>query len=119
MRLLPMITITLTAMIAILIGYLTLTKIDVPPALAGSDKWHHVIAFAALTFPISVLRPMWLWLAAPAFIAFGGAIEIIQPYVGRDCDILDWRADIVGVILVCVVGGAIHSLRSKCSASAQ
>ena len=114
-----MITITLTAMIAIMVGYLTLTKIDVPPALAGSDKWHHAIAFAVLTFPISVFRPKWLWIAAPTFIAFGGAIEIIQPYVGRDQDILDWLADIVGVILGCAVGCAIHSLRSKRSATYQ
>jgi membrane associated rhomboid family serine protease len=113
MRIWPMALITLTAMIVILIGYLTLTKVDVPPALAGSDKWHHTIAFTALAFPISALRPKWLWLAAPAFITFGGAIEIIQPYVGRDRDILDWLADIVGVILGCAVGCAIHSLRSK------
>ena len=106
-------------MIVILIGYLTLTKIDVPPALAGSDKWHHVTASAALAFPISALRPTWLWLVAPAFIAFGGAIEITQPYVGLNCNSLDWRADIVGVLPGCVVGCAIHSLRSKCSAPDQ
>ncbi len=116
MRIWPMIPITLTTMIAILIGYLTLTKIDAPPVLAGSDKWHHAIAFAALAFPISALRPKWLWFAVPTFIAFGGAIEIIQHYVGRDRDILDWLADIVGVILGCAVGCAIHSLRCKCSA---
>ena len=119
MRIWPMTSIIMTAMIAILIGYLTLTKIDVPPALTGSDKWQHAIAFAALAFPISVLHPKWLLLGAPAFIAFGGAIEIIQPYVGRDRDILDWRADIVGVILGCAIGCVIHLLRSKRSAPSQ
>ena len=70
-----------------------------PPAPEGSDKLVHLIAFAALAFPLARTGRIGL---LPVFIgasAFGGAIELIQPSFNRSADINDWFADIVGVVL--------------------
>ena len=69
------------------------------PAPGGSDKLVHLIAFAALAFPLARTGRIGL---LPVFIgasAFGGIIELIQPSFNRSADINDWVADIVGVVL--------------------
>ena len=65
----------------------------------GSDKIVHIIAFAALAFPLSCTRRIGL---LPVFIGaciFGGIIEVLQPLFGRSADVQDWIADIFGVVL--------------------
>ena len=68
-----------------------------PPAPDGIDKFVHLIAFAALAFPLARTGRFGL---VPVFIgasAFGVLIELIQPPFGRSADIQDWIADIAGV----------------------
>ena len=68
-----------------------------PPAPDGTDKLVHLIAFAALAFPLARTGRFEL---VPVFIgasAFGGLIELIQPTFGRSADMQDWIADIAGV----------------------
>ena len=70
-----------------------------PPAPDGSDKIVHLIAFAALAFPLARTGRFGL---IPVFVSasvFGGLIELIQPSFGRSADMQDWLADIVGVAL--------------------
>ena len=70
-----------------------------PPAPEGSDKLVHLLAFAALAFPLARTGRIGL---LPVFIgasAFGGAIELIQPSFNRSADFNDWVADVVGVVL--------------------
>ena len=69
------------------------------PGPEGSDKLVHLVAFAALAFPLARTGRVGL---LPVFVgasAFGGAIELIQPSFNRSADINDWVADIVGVSL--------------------
>lgn len=68
------------------------------------NKIYHAFAFAGLALPIATLRPGWLFVAVPTYAAFGGLIEIIQPFVGRDCSFADWVADLTGVGLGIVAG---------------
>ena len=68
-----------------------------PPVPDGSDKVVHLIAFAALAFPLARTGRIGL---IPGFVGastFGGLIEVIQPSFGRSADMQDWIADIVGV----------------------
>ena len=68
-----------------------------PPAPDGIDKVVHLIAFAALAFPLARTGRIGL---APVFIGasvYGGIIELIQPSFGRSADMQDWIADIAGV----------------------
>ena len=68
-----------------------------PPTPDGTDKLVHLIAFAALAFPLARTGRFGL---VPVFVGasvFGGLIELIQPSFGRSADMQDWIADIVGV----------------------
>ena len=70
-----------------------------PPAPDGTDTLVHLIAFAALAFPLARTGRIGL---IPVFVgasAFGGIIEVIQPSFGRSADMRDWIADIAGVSL--------------------
>ena len=69
----------ITVMVLALITLLSLTPLAQLPGAPGSDKAHHVIAYAALSFPIA-LRGGARWvLVLPFFIFWGGGIELLQP----------------------------------------
>ena len=70
-----------------------------PPAPEGSDKLVHLIAFAALAFPLARTGRFGLLPVFGGASAFGGAIELIQPSFNRSADVNDWVADVVGVVL--------------------
>ena len=83
-----------------------------PPAPEGSDKLVHLVAFAALAFPLARTGRYGL---LPVFVgasAFGGAIELIQPSFNRSTDVNDWVADVVGVILGIGMGLLYRRLRT-------
>ncbi len=101
-----------TLVLTLVIGYLTLSPIS-DSGVPGSDKAHHFQAFFALALPVSIVRPrlaLWITLAA---IAYGGAIELIQPYVGRDRDLMDFLADSAGAVSGMIAGLALNSLRTR------
>ena len=76
---------------------------DHPPDLFGWDKANHFFAFYVLAvlgaFAFPRLPPITLGLGLSGF---GAAIEIVQaiPIVQRDCDVMDWLTDSVGVLAV-------------------
>ena len=92
--------IPLTLIVTLILTVAMLWPLDQPPpALEGSDKLVHLIAFAALAFPLANTGRIGL---LPVFIgasAFGGVIELVQPSFNRSADVNDWVADVVGVIL--------------------
>lgn len=96
-----------------LIGATALALMPYPPHLPTDrfgDKFNHVLAFAVLAT-----------LAVPAFPAMprlrlierlsflGAMIELVQsiPWVHRDCDIRDWIADTLAVIVATLVTAAL------------
>lgn len=95
----------LTLVIALGIGWGTLS----PPNDAGmplplTDKQIHALAFFLLVLPLSLARPAAILWLAPAALAFGGAIELIQPAVGRSAEWGDLLADGIGIVLGIVPG---------------
>ena len=92
--------IPLTLIVTLIMTVAMLWPLDQPPpAPRGSDKLVHLIAFAALAFPLARTGRIGL---LPVFIsasAFGGVIELIQPSFNRSAKANDWIADVVGVIL--------------------
>ena len=89
-----------TAVLLTVITVLSLTPLDeLPLTPPGSDKLHHLIAYAALSIPLSLRKPKYWWLIVIFFLAYSGLIEIIQPYVNRYGEWLDMVANSLGIIL--------------------
>lgn len=99
----------MTLGLMLLVGVLTLVPLPPTPQIGGSDKTHHMIAFAALIFPAAVLRPRWVVGLSLILAAYGGAIEIIQPYVGRSGEWADWVADLIGIAAGVACGLVVRS----------
>ena len=92
-----------TMLLALVIGVLTLTPMA-PGGPAGSDKVYHALAFASLAFPLSLVRPkLTLWVIA-GVIVYGGVIEMIQPFFGRDAQWPDLLADGIGASMGAAAG---------------
>lgn len=104
--------IPLTLIVSLTLTVAMLWPLDAqPPAPVGSDKVVHLIAFAALSFPLSRTGRIGL---LPVFVgasAFGGVIELIQPSFNRSTNMNDWVADIAGVVLGIVCGLMYRRLR--------
>ena len=106
---------TATAILSFVIAYLTLSPSPPHVGLEEllSDKAYHVIAFAALIFPSALLYARSLIWVIPAALMFGGAIELIQPYVGREAEVADFLADAVGLSVGIVSGLILRMLLTK------
>lgn len=78
---------------------LSLSPLAELPAVPGSDKTHHLIAYGALALPTAFAIPRkWLFLGV-LYITLGGVIELIQPYVNRYGEWLDFAANSAGVLI--------------------
>ena len=99
-----------TIIIAVVIGMATLTPVEELPAVSGSDKLYHLISFAILTLPIAVIRPKALRVILILSVGYGGAIEVLQPLVDRNCELADFLADVGGVALGMTVSKAFVRL---------
>jgi len=90
----------LTALVASLIAYGTLTPPGVAgPALPLTDKQLHALAFAGLVLPLGWVRPGWALGIALTAVAFGGLIELVQPWTGRAAEWADFVADALGCLI--------------------
>jgi VanZ family protein len=85
------------ALLAVIIwGSLTPSLPDIQAPLPQFDKIEHIGAYLLLTAWFSAAFPKrWPWIAV-GFAVFGGLIEILQGYTGRDPDWFDWFADCIG-----------------------
>jgi len=81
-----------------IITILSLFPFPVLPEVPGSDKTHHLIAYSVLATPVVLANPRNLLLYLFLLIIYGGLIEIIQPYVNRYGEWLDFLANTIGVI---------------------
>ena len=93
-----------SGLIAISIIWLSLTPLAELPSVPGSDKTHHIIAYAALAIPTAFAYPKRLLVMAILYILLGGLIELIQPYVNRYGEWLDFIANMSGVSVGSVFG---------------
>jgi len=87
-----------TLLILSLITFLSLYPLPELPSSGGVDKFHHFIAYFILAIFISIVRPKNYMKYILFFIFYGGAIEIIQPYVNRYSDFFDFVSSTLGVL---------------------
>jgi VanZ family protein len=74
------------------------------PEAPGSDKLHHIIGFFALCLPLALSQTIKMWKLAAWTLAFGGAIELMQPYINRSGEWADVLADGIGIALAIGLG---------------
>jgi VanZ family protein len=103
----------LTGCLFFIITGLSLSPLDSLPSAPGSDKIHHLIAYAALVFPVALRQPnRWLWFVV-FFIGYSGLIELIQPYVNRYGEWQDMLANTAGVVCGVALATAINAVRNR------
>ncbi len=94
----------LTLVFASVIALGTLSPPGDGDPLPIGDKPLHMIAFAVLVLPLGWVRPRWFIPLGLVALAYGGLIEVLQPYVGRYGEWPDLLADGVGVVLGLIPG---------------
>ena len=97
----------------ILITILSLYPLPQLPPNIGDDKFHHLIAYFFLSFAISTLKPNNFKIMIFFFIFYGGLIEIIQPYVNRHGELLDFFYNTMGICISLIVGSYLNKIIVK------
>jgi len=80
------------------------------PAVPGGDKIHHMIAYALLMFPVALKKPKHWLLIGLLFLCLSGAIELLQPLVGRRNDWLDISANWTGIMFSILLAQLINKV---------
>jgi VanZ family protein len=107
----------IAVVVSLLILGLSLTPKPLPLLrnISFSDKIQHTAAYLALAFCVCAAfrrrgyAPVVL--AVILCAAFGGAIEIVQPYFGRTKDLVDFLADLAGALAGAMLCGTITRRR--------
>ena len=70
----------------------------------GVDKLYHFIAYLSLVLPLGYVQPKYTLLYLLILILISGTIEVIQPYVNRYGEWLDFLANTLGIFVGFLVG---------------
>tara|TARA_Y100000385_G_scaffold180169_1_gene186112 strand:- start:25 stop:393 length:369 start_codon:yes stop_codon:yes gene_type:complete len=105
--------IQLSLAMLVAITALSLHPLDNLPEAPGSDKTHHLIAYAALAYPASLRKPKRWQAIITIFALYSGLIELIQPHVNRYGEWMDFLANISGLIIGIALAFLIDKLM-KC-----
>jgi hypothetical protein len=101
-----------------LISMSTIHGLDL--SAAGMDRTLHAVSYGVLA--IFLVRALAMGgiqtgtanlLTLAAVLALGGAIEIVQPAVGRSADIVDWLADGIGAAATLFLRAAWLSIAAR------
>jgi VanZ family protein len=95
-------------------GLFVLTHIPVPKRLQPirvSDKVIHCVAYFVLAMlggraALKRGRTLtWKWIAVwtAVYVLYGALDEVLQSFVGRNCDARDWLFDVLGVVLAMAI----------------
>ena len=102
-----------TFCVFLIITFLSLYPLKEQPSLPGSDKTHHLIAYAVLTICIGFRKPSNYFLIIIFFSIYSGLIEIIQPYFNRFSEIEDFLFNNFGILIGLASGTFINKIYYK------
>jgi VanZ family protein len=106
---------TTTLLMATAIAVLSLYPVP-QSGLPGSDRAHHFLAYALLSLPLSMVRPLFAPVTFLAASMYGGAIEFVQPAVGRMQEGGDLIANVMGAAVGALLGVCLGFLSSRLAA---
>jgi VanZ family protein len=104
-----------------LVFALVMALLPHPPSLPidrFGDKFEHMLAFATLTLLAEFAFPAaGRWRIAERLSFLGALIEVAQsiPALHRDCDIRDWIADTLAIVVVTLLLMALRPARKAVS----
>ncbi|MEL7150703.1 MAG: hypothetical protein AAGK71_08220 [Pseudomonadota bacterium] len=86
-----------------------------PGAVGVPDYFAHIVAYAAVVF-VRAATPSarMLWFCG-AVLVWSGAIELLQPFIGRSAGLPDIYANAAGIALGAVLGYPFRLLLSRMS----
>jgi VanZ family protein len=91
------------------------------PDVHVTDKLLHAVGFAALTLTLlaalgafGASRAKRLIATTLLLAAYGAVDELTQPFFGRTCDLHDWLADMLGMVLALAIVETITIGRKAC-----
>ena len=94
-----------TILILSIILFLSLYPLPMLPMMnEGDDKLYHFFAYLFLVLPIGYAQPKYTFLYLFTLILISGTIEVIQPYVNRYGEWLDFLANTIGIFVGFLVG---------------
>ncbi|MCW8327698.1 VanZ family protein [Photobacterium sp. SDRW27] len=102
--------IVITLLILFTITFLSLSPLAALPAVPGTDKTHHFVAYAALMFSVALRKPKYWLLWALFFACWSGGIELLQPYVNRHGEWWDFAANVGGLICGAILASVINRI---------
>ena len=68
-----------------------------------SDNFLHLIAYILVVLPVLLERVYSQLMVFIVALAFGGFIELIQPFFGREADIMDFFSNAVGILFGIII----------------
>ena len=98
-----------TIFLLVVITFLSLYPLPKVPEFQETDKTFHLTAYFLLALPSGLKKPNKWVLFIFLFIIFGGFIEIIQPYVNRYGEWLDFFSNTIGVLSGFFAGVALKN----------
>jgi len=104
---------SLTAFLLLLVTALSLWPLPSLPEVPGSDKTHHLMAYAVVAFPVALRSPVRWWLIIVGVVLYGGKIELIQPFVNRCGEWMDFFASTAGVATGVLLGRLVRKMDSR------
>ena len=103
----------LSVLILVTITVLSLHPLEHLPEAPGSDKTHHLVAYAALAFPTALRKPKRWQVILIGFALYSGLIELVQPHVNRYGEWLDFLANISGLFVGIMLALATKKLAER------
>ena len=102
----------LTLAMAFIILFFSLLPSEGEKKILISDKLFHFVAYGLLILPVSLERVYSQLLIFVFAMSYGGFIELIQPFWGREADMVDFWANVVGIIFgILIAQGIVFFLR--------
>jgi len=94
-----------TILLLTIILFLSLYPLPRLPVMnEGADKLYHFIAYFSLVLPLGYAQPKYTFLHLFTLILISGTIEVIQPYINRYGEWLDFLANTLGIFVGFLVG---------------
>ena len=72
--------------------------------VGSADKVLHLVAYAVAILPLTQHKTQTRLIFAIGVLIWSGAIELVQPFVGRSASLLDLASNAVGLLLGLALG---------------